>query len=85
MKNNKIDTQELSKTLKTLEKYICFIFDNEEKFIKEFCSYASIEIELINISFTSQACKIVYMLDCGQHVCDTVDAVKVIYWMDELK
>ena len=79
---NKIDTEELSDALESLEKYISFIFDNEISFIKEICSWASIEIELINVSFTSESCKIVYMLDYGQHVCDTIDVKLVIDWID---
>jgi hypothetical protein len=81
--NNKIDIQELINTLQVLEKYICFIFDNDKNFIKEFCK--GNVFELINVSFTSQTCKIVYCFDCGQHVCDTIDTYKIIDWMDSLK
>jgi hypothetical protein len=79
---NNLSTTELSNTLLTLEKYIEFILDNSYYFLNEFCEGDS--LELINVSFTGHRCKIVYMLDSGQHVCTDIYTGSVIEWIGDM-
>lgn len=80
---SKIDAQELKNTLKTLEKYICFIFDNDKSFIKHFC--LGDIMDLTRVSFTTHTCDITYALYNGQHVTNSIPVFDVIDWIDGLK
>jgi hypothetical protein len=76
---DKIDSQELEILLINLEKYICFIFDNDKSFIDSFCK--GNVMNLLNVAFTDCTCQITYCLYCGQHVCDKIDVVHVFNWI----
>jgi hypothetical protein len=72
------DIEPLMISLSVLNAEIRRIFDNEESFLKRF-GKGSI-MDLMEVSFTSQYLKISYVLDCGQHVCDTVKMSDYLDW-----
>ncbi len=77
---NPISSLELNTILSKLERYIVYIFDHQDEFAKEFCHEEI--MDLVNVSFTTHTCKIVYILDCGQHVCDSIQVDRIYDWID---
>lgn len=78
MSESKNDASALTPLLGVLNTEIRYIFDNDESFLSRF-GKGDI-MDLIEISFTSHHVKIVYVLDCGQHVCDTVAMDDYMDW-----
>ena len=71
----------LSALLCVLNTEIRGIFDHDELFLDEFArgEYN----DLIEVSFTSHHLKIVYVLECGQNVADTISMDEYMVWRDK--
>ena len=69
----------IKNALKTLEKYENVIWDNERQFLDDFC-YSS--DDLSQLSFNSRNCKIVYILNNGQHIADQKPIQEIIDWVE---
>jgi len=74
------EASELTALLGVLNTEIRHIFDNEISFLERFGKGQI--MDLTEVSFTSHDLKIVYVLDCGQHVCDTVAMDDYFEWRD---
>ena len=61
---------EITPFLEGLGKEIEYIFDNEESFMDKF-AVGKWET-LIDVTFSDRYIKIVYLLDCGQHISDRI-------------
>jgi len=68
----------LQTALKAINNEIDFIFDREEEFLERFSKGNT--IDLTEVSFTSISVKIVYILDCGQHVTDSIPMDDYLAW-----
>lgn len=68
-----------------INKLICFVFDNEQKFKEKLLKnrYNVGEIMLHEFYLASERCRIVLSLDKGGHVVDTVRTADVVGWYDE--
>ena len=64
--------------LKVIDAEIGYIFDNEELFLEKF-GKGNI-MNLTTVSFANTSVKIVYVLDCGQHVSDSISMADYLAW-----
>lgn len=80
MSEAKNEASELMPLLGALNTEIRHIFDNDETFLNRFAKGEW--TDLVEVSFTSHHVKIVYVLDCGQHVADTVAIDDYFNWRD---
>ena len=80
MSEAKNKASELMPLLGVLNTEIGHIFDNDLSFLERFGK--GYIMDLTEVSFTSHHLKIVYVLDCGQHVCDTVAMDDYFEWRD---
>ena len=74
----KYDENDFPSALKSIDAEIGYIFDNEELFLERFAK-GNI-INLTTVSFTGTSVKIVYVLDCGQHVSDSIPMADYLAW-----
>lgn len=81
MSEAKNEASELIPLLDALNTEIRHIFDNDESFLDRFGKGEI--MDLTEVSFTSHHLKIVYVLDCGQHVCDTVAMDDYFDWRND--
>lgn len=66
--------------LKDLE---LFVFEHEDDFLSEFCLGDSVMV-LLSVYFASSEVKVYYILDCGQHVTDTIELKDFFEWRDRI-
>jgi len=71
---------DMNDTIKTLEKWENIAFDYEDVFLKTFGN--SDAWILTQISWDSSKMRFVYILDCGQHIADSVPIER---WFDFMK
>jgi hypothetical protein len=69
---------------KDLEYYGDLIYDNEESFLKEFCTCKDVMI-LVSVSWSSCTMHFVYIKDSGQHISDSASVDKFIDWVKRVK
>ena len=59
-----------------------FVFQNEAEFLDEFAK--GMPEELASLGFGSEKVEFTYVMECGQHICDSVKMDKFLKWMDNL-
>jgi len=67
----------------TLAEFEYDVFENEESFLKEFCAGQDV-MTLLEISFTSSSIKIVYILQCGQHIVNSFNLTRFLLWYNKI-
>lgn len=67
--------------LKNIEELEEFVFDKEVELLDTFAK--GLPEELVNVKFGSESVDITYILECGQHVCDTIKMDEFLAWVDE--
>lgn len=65
---------------RALKQYTDLVFANEQSFLKEFCNKDA--SDLLNIYFGEETVKIIYLLDDGQHIADTIELVYFLIWVE---
>ena len=74
----KYDENDFPSALKAIDAEIGYIFDNEELFLEKYGKGTI--MNLTTVSFASTSVKIVYVLDCGQHVSDSISMAGYLVW-----
>ena len=78
--------RDLHQIMKDIEPYIDFIFEHEDEFLKSFAKVAFDDVFCLSeISFGSDEIKIVYVLESGQHIQDTITTEEFIAWMRKVR
>jgi hypothetical protein len=65
-----------------LEKYTDLVFFYQDAFIDRFCKGEV--MDLLDVSFSDESVHIRYVLDCGQHICDTFTTDEFCDWVYEV-
>jgi len=73
---------DLISSLDVLNTEIDYIFANDISFLERF-GEGDI-MDLIEVSFTNQYVKIVYVLYCGQHICDKITMDDYLEWRNTI-
>jgi hypothetical protein len=69
--------------LKKIEELEDFIFEHEIELLDTFAK--GLAEELMSVRFGSESVEIVYLLECGQMVCDQVKIDKFLSWKTEVE
>lgn len=70
---------DLKCALAVIDRYIQIVYDNEESFLDKFTDMRG--YDLTSITFDQEFVRIVYIIECGQHVVDSIYITSFIEWM----
>lgn len=71
--------------IELLDTVICKVFDNEERFMKEvYRPEKEWDGELLEFYMASESCRLTILLECGQHITDTVKTGDVLDWVSAM-
>lgn len=76
-----VSSSALNALLSGLTPYVETIYEHEQCFLDRFGKGDA--TDLVEVSFSETQIKIVYILDCGQHVCDSVDVADFVRWLED--
>ncbi len=71
----------LQEDCKRLDPYLEFIYDHEIEFLEKFTINGN---DLVEITFSMESFKFVYILDSGQHIVDGKPLFELVEWANEI-
>ena len=77
-----VNIKEFKKLLKLIDDANEIIFDNLNTFNKQFCHDQA--WEFLGVSFSTEYANIVYVLECGQTVSDSIEIEKVLQFIENV-
>lgn len=79
-----IDTKLYTSILQSLSQIASTVYDNEDLFMEKFAKYGDTLMGLNGIYFGSETIKFNYILECGQHIGDSIKIGEFVEWLGTL-
>ncbi len=73
--------KKLQEVCNQLDPYLEFIYEHEIKFLDKFTINGD---DLVEITFSLESFKFVYILDSGQHIVDEKPLFELVEWANEI-